>query len=224
MFYLEVFYTSKSVNYIAWSAPIKGEQFHENGLTKSVVLETERFLQGSCHYTGEKVSGLSEVVTVRNLKKSFKKGFIPRRHEVLKGMSFDVAEGTITGFLGANGAGKTTTMKCLLGLVFPDSGEIEYFGSQPISQNIKRRIGFLPEHPYFYNYLTGFEFLRFYGELSANLKARDLKIRIESLLSGWIWFMRKIENCANILRECCKKLASLRRSFMTRILSFLMSQ
>ncbi|MBK9040233.1 MAG: ABC transporter ATP-binding protein [Bdellovibrionales bacterium] len=122
------------------------------------------------------------VVTVRNLKKSFKKGFIPRRHEVLKGMSFDVAEGTITGFLGANGAGKTTTMKCLLGLVFPDSGQIEYFGSQPISQNIKRRIGFLPEHPYFYNYLTGFEFLRFYGELSANLKARDLKIRIESLL------------------------------------------
>lgn len=122
------------------------------------------------------------VVSVQQLNKSFKKGFIPRRQEVLRDLSFDVADGCITGFLGANGAGKTTTMKCLLGLVYPDRGDIRYFGNLPISQQVKSRIGFLPEHPYFYSYLTGFEFLRFYGELSTRLKRQDLKNRIEKLL------------------------------------------
>ncbi|MCC7406198.1 MAG: ABC transporter ATP-binding protein [Bdellovibrionales bacterium] len=125
---------------------------------------------------------MSEVVKVEDLYKSFKKGFIPRRQEILKGVNFTVPSGMITGFLGANGAGKTTTMKSLLGLAFPDRGRITFFGGKEISPEVKRRIGFLPEHPYFYNYLTGEEFLRFYGELSTNLKRADLKLRIEALL------------------------------------------
>ena len=125
---------------------------------------------------------MSSVVKVEDLHKSFKKGFIPRRQKVLKGVSFTVAPGMVTGFLGANGAGKTTTMKSILGLVFPDSGQVTFFGGHPISPDVKRRIGFFPEHPYFYNYLTGMEFLRFYGELSTNLKQADLKQRIELLL------------------------------------------
>ena len=125
---------------------------------------------------------MSSVVKVEGLHKSFKKGFIPRRQEVLKGVDFTVQSGVITGFLGANGAGKTTTMKSMLGLAFPDKGQITFFDGQPISPDVKRRIGFLPEHPYFYNYLTGLEFLRFYGELSTKLKRADLKSRSEMLL------------------------------------------
>lgn len=125
---------------------------------------------------------MAEVVRVEGLHKSFKKGFIPRKQEVLRGVDFTVSSGVITGFLGANGAGKTTTMKSLLGLAFPDQGSITFFGDKPISPEVKRRIGFLPEHPYFYNYLTGGEFLKFYGELSTKLKRVDLKGRIEALL------------------------------------------
>ncbi len=124
---------------------------------------------------------MSAVVTVTHLRKSFKKGFIPKRNEVLRDLSFSIKGSSVTGFLGANGAGKTTTMKCLLGLVYPDQGEIKFFGEQNLSQEVKRRIGFLPEHPYFYHYLTGFEFLWFYGQLSTTLKKKDLKIRIERL-------------------------------------------
>ena len=122
------------------------------------------------------------VISIHELKKSFKKGFIPKKQEVLKGISFDVPEGKITGFLGANGAGKTTTMKCLLGLAYPDSGSIKYFGENSLNESVKRKIGFLPEHPYFYNYLTGYEFLKFYGQLSTDLNKKDLDIRIDSLL------------------------------------------
>lgn len=122
------------------------------------------------------------ILKVENLKKSFKKGFIPKTQQVLKGISFKLEPGTITGFLGANGAGKTTTMKCLLGLAFPDSGDIRFFGDQVLGPEVKRRIGFLPERPYFYEYLTGSEFLRFYGQLSGDFTRNDLNSRIEHLL------------------------------------------
>jgi ABC-2 type transport system ATP-binding protein len=122
------------------------------------------------------------VLSVQNLRKTYHSGFIPKPTEVLKGISFTVSEGKITGFLGGNGAGKTTTMKCFLGLVRPDSGDIHYFDNQLLSENVKSRIGFLPERPYFYEYLTGTEFLRFYGELSTKLKRVDLNTRIEKLL------------------------------------------
>lgn len=122
------------------------------------------------------------VLEVRELRKSYKVGFIPKSQEVLKGVNFSVKPGKITGFLGGNGAGKTTTMKCMLGLAFPDSGEISFFGHNELTEEIKTKIGFLPERPYFYEYLTGIEFLVFYGRLSTKLKKKDLMIRIENLL------------------------------------------
>lgn len=122
------------------------------------------------------------VLSVEGLQKSFKRGFIPRRQQVLKGVSFQLNPGTITGFLGANGAGKTTTMKCVLGLSQADSGSVVFFGNQPLSLQVKNKIGFLPERPYFYEYLTGEEFLRFYGQLSMRLSRKDLDARISELL------------------------------------------
>lgn len=122
------------------------------------------------------------VLEVRNLKKSYKRGFIPQVHEVLHGINFSLDAGSITGFLGANGAGKTTTMKCILGLSFPDSGEISFFKGLPLSSEVKSRIGFLPDQPYFYDYLTGEEFLRFYGEISTQVPRKQLKDRIADLL------------------------------------------
>ena len=102
--------------------------------------------------------------------------------DALKSISFDIPAGTVTGFLGANGAGKTTTIKCLLGLAIPDAGEILFFGGSALTPEVKRRIGFLPERPYFYEYLTGREFLRFYGELSTDISQADLRERINKLL------------------------------------------
>ncbi|MCM2283078.1 MAG: ABC transporter ATP-binding protein, partial [Bdellovibrionaceae bacterium] len=119
---------------------------------------------------------------VRDLKKTYRRGFAGKKVEAVKGISFDIQPATITGFLGANGAGKTTTIKCLLNLAFADSGEVHYFGQSSLTSEAKQKIGFLPERPYFYEYLTGAEFLRFYGELSTSLKAADLKDRIERLL------------------------------------------
>lgn len=123
------------------------------------------------------------VLEVRDLKKNFKAGFIPRTVEVLKGVNFSLPKGSVTGFLGANGAGKTTSIKCILQLIFPDSGSIHFFDGHVLSADVLKRIGFLPERPYFYSYLTGREFLNFYGRLSGVFKTRaDLSERIVQLL------------------------------------------
>lgn len=121
------------------------------------------------------------LLEVSDLKKSYSRGFIPRKVPVLKGLSFSVPAGTVTGFLGANGAGKTTTMRCVLGLDYADSGRIEMFG-QPMSVESKRRIGFLPERPFFYEHLTGVEFLEFYAHLNSSWKKSVLRDRITELL------------------------------------------
>ncbi len=125
---------------------------------------------------------MSKALEVFGLKKSYKKGFIPKTREVLKGLDFSLGKASITGFLGANGAGKTTTIKCILGLTFSNAGQIRFFDGQPLSSAIKSKVGFLPERPYFYEYLTGYEFLRFYGELSGGMSRNALNDRISELL------------------------------------------
>lgn len=123
-----------------------------------------------------------EVLSVKGLKKSFKTSWSVQKTEVLKDVNFKIHSGRVTGFLGANGAGKTTTIKCLLGLISPDQAEIRYFGSSELTTELRKKVGFLPERPYFYDYLTGFEFLKFYGELSTDLKEEPLQKKIEGLL------------------------------------------
>lgn len=123
------------------------------------------------------------VLKVVDLKKSYRTGFFLKSTEVLENVNFELEPGTVTGFLGGNGAGKTTTIKCLMGLCFPDSGEINYFGSAQLTSDKKQKIGFLPERPYFYDYLTGEEFLLFYGQLSTKMSRKVLKSRIVDLLN-----------------------------------------
>jgi len=124
---------------------------------------------------------MNTVLRIENLHKSFKTGFIPKRKKILKGLSIEVQAGEIFGYLGPNGAGKTTTIKCILGLIFPDAGKIELFGHPHLSLKAKEKIGFLPENPYFYDYLTATEFLRFYSDITL-VKKEDKHSRISNLL------------------------------------------
>lgn len=121
-------------------------------------------------------------IKIENLKKTYLKGFWKTKFTVIKDLSFSVEAGKITGFLGSNGTGKTTTLKCILNLAIPDSGRITFFDEGPLSHKVCKRIGFLPEHPYFYQYLTGSEFLKFYGQISTDLKRTQLNERVKELL------------------------------------------
>jgi ABC-2 type transport system ATP-binding protein len=125
---------------------------------------------------------LIPVLEVNELKKSYRNPLTRKKLEALKGVSFKIQPGTITGFLGANGAGKTTTIKCLLELAFADSGQVTYFGKKVLSNEAKSKIGFLPERPYFYDYLTGREFLRFYASISGRVSRSERAGRINQLL------------------------------------------
>lgn len=124
-----------------------------------------------------------EIIKVNDLWKSFKIGFIPHETTVLKGISFTVKEARITGFIGANGAGKTTVLKCILGTIFPSKGSISFFGGETLSARVKSQIGFLPEHPYFYDFLTGYEFLNFHMRLLPLAGADNPKRVIEETLA-----------------------------------------
>ena len=108
---------------------------------------------------------MAEALKIINLHKSFKTGFFFKQKKILKGISLTVDRGEIFGYLGPNGAGKTTTIKCIMGLIFPEIGEIHILGQHNLSLKAKTDIGFLPENPYFYDYLTATEFLRFYSQL-----------------------------------------------------------
>ena len=100
---------------------------------------------------------------------------------VLSDVSLSVGQGEIFGFLGHNGAGKTTTMKMLMGLLRPTRGRIELLGASADNVAVHARIGYLPEAPYFYDYLTAEEFLRFYGRL-AGLHRETVQQRVPQLL------------------------------------------
>ncbi|TET23056.1 MAG: ABC transporter ATP-binding protein [Candidatus Aminicenantes bacterium] len=125
---------------------------------------------------------MATALKIEDLHKSFSTGFIPKKKKILKGISLAVEEGEIFGYLGPNGAGKTTTIKCILGLIFPKKGKIEIFGHSSYSLQAKEQIGYLPENPYFYDYLTASEFLHFYSQLSL-MKKKDKEDKISSLLS-----------------------------------------
>lgn len=104
-----------------------------------------------------------------------------RRRVALEGLTLDVEEGEILGLLGPNGAGKTTTIKVLMGLHFPTRGTAQIMGRPLGDRSVKAKIGFLPENPYFYDYLRGWEFLDYYGQLYGMESSRRRK-RIPELL------------------------------------------
>jgi ABC-2 type transport system ATP-binding protein len=118
---------------------------------------------------------------ITNLKKSFRSNFLIKKYRILKGININVEHGEIYGFLGPNGAGKTTTIKCILGLLFPDEGEIVINGQPSHSIAARGQIGFLPENPYFYDYLSASELLYFSASLFA-IPAAIARDRIELLI------------------------------------------
>jgi ABC-2 type transport system ATP-binding protein len=123
------------------------------------------------------------VIEIEGLTKDYPVGFLrARRVRALDGLSLAVEEGEIFGFLGANGAGKTTTIKILTGLVFPTAGTARVCG-RPIGDiAMHARIGYLPEHPYFYDYLTARELVEYCGELHG-LPRRECRARAAELLA-----------------------------------------
>jgi ABC-2 type transport system ATP-binding protein len=127
------------------------------------------------------VSASAEIVRVDDLIKDVRPGFGLRKKRILDGISFRVREREIFGFIGPNGAGKTTTLKVLMGLIRPTSGQASILGHDVSEVAFRRQIGFLPEQPYFYDYLTGCELLRFYAKLSG-VSPRSREGRVTELL------------------------------------------
>ena len=122
------------------------------------------------------------VLQTEALCKQFKVGFWGRPVTALERLDLEVHTGEIFGFLGPNGAGKTTTLKILMGLIYPTSGKAWILGHKVGEVAMKQQVGFLPESPYFYDYLTAEEFMRFYGQLFG-LGGALLSERITTLLS-----------------------------------------
>jgi ABC-2 type transport system ATP-binding protein len=121
------------------------------------------------------------IVRVEGLVKDFRPGFGLRKKRVLHGISFQVQRGEVFGFIGPNGAGKTTTLKVLMGLIRASAGRAELLGHDVGDASYRRQIGFAPESPYFYDFLTGREILSFYARLCDVAPAR-IGARVEEVL------------------------------------------
>jgi len=121
-------------------------------------------------------------VAVIGVTKVFSVPFQRRSVVALRDLNLQVSPGQIYGLLGPNGSGKSTTLKIILGLVAPTRGKAEIFGRDSNLAASREAVGFLPESPYFYKYLTGKETIRFYGKL-CGLRGARLKSRVEELLS-----------------------------------------
>ncbi len=141
---------------------------------------------------------MTNVVEIENLTKDYEVGFWRKRKvRALDGLSLTVNQGEIFGFLGANGAGKTTTLKLLMRLIFPTEGSARILHHDIANVSMHSRIGYLPENPYFYDYLTALEFLNFCGQIFGFSKidrenrARKLLSRVKLDESKWNTQLRK---------------------------------
>jgi ABC-2 type transport system ATP-binding protein len=127
-------------------------------------------------------NGGDAVCRVAGLRKTYRTGFLGRRVDALRDVTFAVGRGEICGLLGHNGAGKTTTLKAILDLVRPDAGTIELLGRDHHDRRARARVGYLPENPYFYDYLTAHELLDLYARLS-DVPARERRRRADTALA-----------------------------------------
>ena len=121
-------------------------------------------------------------IEILGLEKIYSVGFWRKKPKhALRPLHLTVTEGEIFGFLGPNGAGKTTTLKLLMGLMYPTSGSARILGREINDPVMKAQIGFLPEQPYFYDYLTAHELLQYYGQLSG-VAAKELSRKVNQVL------------------------------------------
>ena len=126
---------------------------------------------------------MTVAIEIQNLTKDYEVGFWRKRKvRALDGLSLRVEPGQIFGFLGANGAGKTTTLKLLMGLIYPTGGTARILGRDIGDTSMHARIGYLPENPYFYDYLTAREFLNYCAQLFGQDKAMRRR-RTEEILA-----------------------------------------
>src|SRR5438067_6872609 len=123
------------------------------------------------------------VIEIDRLTKEYEAGFLRKRKtRALDMLSLKVEKGQVFGFLGANGAGKTTTLKLLMRLIYPTTGRARILGRDINDVSMHARIGYLPENPYFYDYLTARELLNYCAELFG-YNSRERARRTEELLS-----------------------------------------
>jgi ABC-2 type transport system ATP-binding protein len=122
-------------------------------------------------------------IEILGLEKTYAVGFWRKEPKcALRPLNLKIEPGESFGFLGPNGAGKTTTLKLLMGLVFPTAGSARILGMELDDPRMKAQIGFLPEQPYFYDYLTARELLEYYGQLSG-VSARNRSRKIDGVLA-----------------------------------------
>jgi ABC-2 type transport system ATP-binding protein len=120
-------------------------------------------------------------VRIENLTKIFPVPLRRQRVTAVRNISFEVRPGEVYGLLGPNGSGKSTTLKILLGLVTPNHGRAMIFGQDSRDYHSRRDVGFLPENPYFYKFLTAVETLRFYGKV-CGMGGTILNKRVDELI------------------------------------------
>jgi ABC-2 type transport system ATP-binding protein len=121
-------------------------------------------------------------IEISNISKEFKKGIGYKKVRALEDLNLEIHQGEVFGFLGPNGAGKSTTMKILLNLIYPDKGTVSILGKDVRDNDVRRLVGYLPETPYFYDYLTAKEILWFGGKASG-LSKNEITERSELLLN-----------------------------------------
>ncbi|MDO4221241.1 MAG: ABC transporter ATP-binding protein [Akkermansia sp.] len=124
---------------------------------------------------------MPEAVEIDSVHKSFPGHWGRGGVYAVKGVSLRIPQGGVYGLIGPNGSGKSTVMKMLVGLLRPDAGSCRVFGQPAAAPSNRREIGFLPENPYFYKFLTGAETVRFYGRL-CGLRGAALRARVDELL------------------------------------------
>lgn len=124
---------------------------------------------------------MAAVIDMQGIDKEFRKGLGARKVRALSDLTLSIEAGEVFGFLGPNGAGKSTTIKILMNFIFPDRGKASIAGRDVNTTDARRFVGFLPENPFFYDYLTAEELLWFGGR-SAGMDHRSIRSRTDTML------------------------------------------
>jgi ABC-2 type transport system ATP-binding protein len=125
---------------------------------------------------------MADAIDMEGIHKEFRKGLGVRKVKALSNLSLSIGSGEVFGFLGPNGAGKSTTIKILLNFIFPDQGNATIAGRSVKTKEARSLVGYLPENPYFYDYLTADELLWFGGRASG-MNSKYIKERADFLIS-----------------------------------------
>jgi ABC-2 type transport system ATP-binding protein len=122
------------------------------------------------------------MIKLVGVSKQFKEGIRKKKIKALENLDLEISQGEVFGFLGPNGAGKSTTMKILMNFIYPDHGSASIDGMDVNKPDARRHVGYLPENPYFYDYLTAEELIWFGGKL-AGMHSKDIRERSDLLIN-----------------------------------------